>query len=323
MRRRAFMIFVVGAALAWTAAPVAAQDYPTRPITLIVPFPAGGGNDVLARMMAEKLGVALGQQIVIDNRAGAGGTIATRAAAAARPDGYTLMLGYTGTLSVNPTLYPNAGYDPRKDFAPIGLIASQGSVLCVHPSLPATSVAELIALAKARPGEINYGTTPGTVGHITSELFARTAGIELTFIPYKGTAPAVSDLLGGHIKMMFAPPLTNMSHVRAGTLRALAVTTPARSRLLPEVPTVAEASLPGFSAAVRYGLLAPAGTPRAIIDRLNRELQSALAAEDVQERLRREGADPVESSPDDYAAEIDREEAKWGALVRKLGLKME
>ncbi|MFL5106326.1 MAG: Bug family tripartite tricarboxylate transporter substrate binding protein [Xanthobacteraceae bacterium] len=323
MRRRALMIFVVGAALAWTAAPVAAQDYPTRPITLIVPFPAGGGNDVLARMMAEKLGGALRQQIVIDNRAGAGGTIATRAAAAARPDGYTLMLGYTGTLSVNPTLYPNAGYDPRKDFAPIGLIASQGSVLCVHPSLPATSVAELIALAKARPGEINYGTTPGTVGHITSELFARTAGIELTFIPYKGTAPAVSDLLGGHIKMMFAPPLTNMSHVRAGTLRALAVTTPARSRLLPEVPTVAEASLPGFSAAVRYGLLAPAGTPRAIIDRLNRELQSALAAEDVQERLRREGADPVESSPDDYAAEIDREEAKWGALVRKLGLKME
>jgi tripartite-type tricarboxylate transporter receptor subunit TctC len=323
MRRRGFIVLMLAAALGLLAAPAAAQDYPNRPITLIVPFPAGGGNDMLARMVAEKLGVALKQQIVIDNRAGAGGTIATRAAATARPDGYTLLLGYTGTLSVNPTLYANAGYDPRKDFAPIGLIASQGSVLCVHPSLPATTANELIALAKARPGEINYGTTPGTVGHITTELFARTAGIELTFVPYKGTAPAVNDLLGGHIKVMFAPPLTNMSHVRAGTLRALAVTTPTRLAFMPEVPTVAEASLPGFSAAVRYGLLAPAGTPRPIVERLNRELQTALAAADVQERLHREGAEAVESTPEDYAGEIDREEAKWGALVRKLGLRMD
>ncbi len=323
MRWGAFIVLMLGAALGQPAAPAAAQDYPNRPITLIVPFPAGGGNDVLARMVAEKLSGGLKQQIIIDNRAGAGGTIATRAAATARPDGYTLVLGYTGTLSVNPTLYANSGYDPRKDFAPIGLIASQGSVLCVHPSLPATTVNELIALAKARPGEINYGTTPGTVGHITTELFARTAGIALTFVPYKGTAPAVSDLLGGHIKVMFAPPLTNMSHVRAGTLRALAVTTPTRLGFMPEVPTVAEASLPGFSAAVRYGLLAPAGTPRPIIERLNRELQTALAAGDVQERLHREGAEAVESTPEDYAAEIDREETKWGALVRKLGLRID
>jgi len=323
MRRRELLAVFGGLAVGWplAASGEAGADYPNRIVTLIVPFPAGGGNDVLARMVAEKLGASLGQQIIVDNRAGAGGTIATRAAAKARPDGYTLVLGYTGTLSVNPTLYPNAGYDPRKDLAPIGLIASQGSVLCVHPSVAASSVAELVALAKTQ--RLNYGTTPGTVGHITTELFARTAGIELTFIPYKGTAPALSDLLGGHIKTMFAPPLTTMSHVRSGALRALAVTTPQRTSLLPDVPTVAESGLQNFSAAIRYGLLAPAGTPRPIVDKLSRALQAALASDDVRERLKHEGAEPVESTPDDYAAEIDREETKWGDLVRKLGLKME
>ena len=311
------MTWPLGAANAW------AQEYPNRAITLVVPFSAGGGNDVLARMVADKIAKALGREIVVDNRAGAGGTIATRAVAKARPDGYTLMLGYTGTLSINPTLYNNAGYDPRKDFAPIGLIASQSSILCVHPSVPATSVPELVALAKTQPGRITYGTTPGTVGHITTELFARTAGIELTFIPYKGTALALNDIVAGHINVAFAPPLTTMPHVRAGTLRALAVATAERFSLLPDVPTIAESGLPGFSAAVRYGLLAPAGTPRPIIDRLNRELQAALAGEDVRERLRREGAEPVMSTPDEYAAEIDREETKWGALVRSLNLKME
>ena len=301
----------------------AAQEYPNRAITLVVPFSAGGGNDVLARLVADKIARALGREIVVDNRAGAGGTIATRAVARARPDGYTLMLGYTGTLSINPTLYNNAGYDPRKDFAPIGLIASQSSILCVHPSVPATSVPELVALAKAQPGRITYGTTPGTVGHITTELFARTAGVQLTFVPYKGTALALNDIVAGHIHVAFAPPLTTMPHVRAGTLRALAVATPERFRLLPEVPTIAELGLPGFSAAIRYGLLAPGGTPRPIVERLNRELQAALASEDVRERLQREGAEPVMSTPDEYAAEIDREETKWGSLVRSLNLKME
>jgi tripartite-type tricarboxylate transporter receptor subunit TctC len=324
MKRREFLT-LLGAALTGPlgATLAAAQEYPNRAITLVVPFAAGGGNDVLARLVADKIAKALGREIVVDNRMGAGGTIATRAVAKARPDGYTLMLGYTGTLSINPTLYNNAGYDPRKDFAPIGLIASQSSILCVHPSVPAKSVADLVALAKTQPGKITYGTTPGTVGHITTELFARTAGIDLTFIPYKGTALALNDIVAGHIQVAFAPPLTTMPHVRAGSLRALAVATPERFRLLPDVPTIAESGLPGFSAAVRYGLLAPAGTPRPIIDRLNRELQAALAAQDIRERLQREGAEPVMSTPDDYVAEIDREETKWGTLVRSLNLKME
>jgi tripartite-type tricarboxylate transporter receptor subunit TctC len=324
MKRREFLV-LAGAALTWPlgAPDAAAQDYPNRAITLVVPFAAGGGNDVLARLVADKIAKALGREIVVDNRMGAGGTIATRAVAKARADGYTLMLGYTGTLSINPTLYNNAGYDPRKDFAPIGLIASQSSILCVHPSVPAKSVPELVALAKAQPGKIAYGTTPGTVGHITTELFARSAGIELTFVPYKGTALALNDIVAGHIQVAFAPPLTTMPHVRAGSLRALAVATAERFRLLPDVPTIAESGVPGFSAAVRYGLLAPAGTPRPIIERLNRELQVALAAEDIRERLHREGAEPVLSTPDDYTAEIDREETKWGTLVRSLNLKMD
>jgi tripartite-type tricarboxylate transporter receptor subunit TctC len=324
MKRREFLT-LLGAALTAPlgATRAAAQEYPNRAITLVVPFAAGGGNDVLARLVADKIAKALGREIVVDNRMGAGGTLATRAVAKARPDGYTLMLGYTGTLSINPTLYNNAGYDPRKDFAPIGLIASQSSILCVHPSVPAKSVPELVALAKRQPKAITYGTTPGTVGHITTELFARTAGIELTFIPYKGTALALNDIVAGHIQVAFAPPLTTMPHIRAGSLRALAVATAERFRLLPDVPTIAESGVPGFSAAVRYGLLAPAGTPRPIIDRLNRELQVALAAEDIRERLQREGAEPVMSTPDEYAAEIDREETKWGGLVRSLNLKME
>jgi tripartite-type tricarboxylate transporter receptor subunit TctC len=263
---------------------------------------------------------SLGQQVVVDNRGGAGGTIATRAVAKSAPDGYTILLTYTGTLSINPTLYRNPGYDPRKDFVPIGLIGELSSVLVVVPSLPIHSVAELIAHAKAKPGKLDYAFVPGTVGHITTELFAHTAGITVTRIPYKGNGPAMTDLLGGHVSMMFLSILPVLEHVRAGTLRALAVTNAARSPLLPDVPTIAESGLPGFSAAIRYGLVAPAGTPRAIIDRLNAELVAALAAEDVRARLASEGGTPLPGSPEDYAAEIDREEAKWGELVRRLNL---
>ena len=262
---------LLGAAV--TCAPASAQDYPTKPITLVVPFPAGGGNDALARLVAEKMSRALDRQVVVENRGGAGGTIATRAVAKTVPDGYTILLSYTGTLAINPSLYPNAGYDPRKDFAPIGLIGSLPSVLVVHPSLPVHSVVELIAYAKANPGKVNYAFVPGTVGHIATELFAKTAGIELTKIPYKGNGDALGNLIGGHVSMMVLAIVPIIGNVKAGTLRALAVTSGERSALLPDVPPIADPGLPGFAAVIRYGLAAPPGTPRPIIDRLNKELR--------------------------------------------------
>jgi tripartite-type tricarboxylate transporter receptor subunit TctC len=324
MRRRTF-ISLAGGALASLRAPrtAVAQAYPTRPVTLVVPFPPGGGNDALGRMVADKMSKSLGQQIVVENRGGAGGTIATRAVARSAPDGYTILLAYTGTLAINPSLYTNPGYDPRRDFAPIGLIAGLPSVLVVHPTLPVRSVAELIAYAKARPGRIDYAFVPGTVGHITTELFANTAGIDFTRIPYKGNGPAMTDLLGGHVAMMFLSILPVLEHVRAGTLNALAVTSAARSELLPEVPTIAQAGLPGFSAVIHYGLLAPLGTPREVIGELNMALRDALSADDVRARLAAEGTVPLAGTPADYAADIDAEETRWGALVRKLNLKVE
>jgi tripartite-type tricarboxylate transporter receptor subunit TctC len=300
-----------------------AQDYPNRTVTLVVPFPAGGGNDALARAVAERMSRTLGQQVVVENRGGAGGVIATRAVAKTAADGYTILLTYTGTLAINPTLYPNVGYDPRTDFAPIGLIGAQPSVLTVHPSLPARSTAELVAYAKANPGKINYGFVPGTVGHITTEMFAKSAGIEFTKIPYKGNGPAIGDLIGGHVSMMVLSLLPIIGNVQAGKLHALAVTTATRAKLLPDVPTIAESGLPGFSAPIRYGLAAPAGTPRAIIDRLSRELRAAVTSDDLRERLAREGAEAIVSTPQEYAAEIDAEEKKWSTLVRSLNLKME
>src|SRR5258708_3726148 len=269
LRRRVFLA-LIGSAMSASFAPrpAAAQAYPTRPVTLVIPFPPGGGNDALGRMVADKMSKQLGKQIVVDNRGGAGGTIATRAVARSTPDGYTILLAYTGTLAINPSLYANPGYDPRKDFAPIGLIAGLPSVLVVHPSLPVRSVAELIAFAKALPRRIDYAFVPGTVGHITTELFASTAAIDFTRIPYKGNGPAMTDLLGGHVAMMFLSILPVLEHVRGRTLNALAVTSAARSELLPEVPTIAQAGVAGFAAAVHYGLLAPPGAPRDIIGRL-------------------------------------------------------
>jgi tripartite-type tricarboxylate transporter receptor subunit TctC len=322
MRVRSIIaVALFGAAV--TCAPASAQDYPTKPITLVVPFPAGGGNDALARLVAEKMSRALGQQVVVENRGGAGGTIATRAVAKTAPDGYTILLTYTGTLAINPSLYPNAGYDPRKDFAPIGLIGSLPSVLVVHPSLPVHSVAELIAYAKTNPGKVNYAFVPGTVGHIATELFGKTAGIELTKIPYKGNGDALGNLIGGHVSMMVLAIVPIIGNVKAGTLRALAVTSGERSALLPEVPPIADSGLPGFSAVIRYGLAAPPGTPRPIINRLNKELRAALAADDLRAKLAADGAVAEPGSPEDYAAAIDADEKKWAPIVKSLNLKFE
>src|SRR6266576_3897529 len=224
-----------------------AQTFPNRTITLVVPFAPGGSTSIVGRVIADKMSELLGEKVVVDNRPGAGGTVGTKAVAKSGPDGYTIMLGYTGTLAIGPSLYRNAGYDPRKDFAPIGLIGNAPNSLVVHPSFPAKTVAELIAYARANPGKVNFGSSgAGTASHITGEYFAASAGIKLVHIPYKGTGPALTDLLGGHIPMAFAPIPASHPSITAGLLRALAVTRTSRSGLLPEVPTIAESALPGF-----------------------------------------------------------------------------
>src|SRR5580698_7679078 len=294
------------------AAPVLAQDYPTRPITLVVPFAPGGSTSIVARVIGDRMSQLLGQGIVIDHRPGAGGTVGTKFVAKSNPDGYTLLLGYTGTLAIGPSLYRNVGYDPRKDFVPIGMIGSAPSALVVHPSFPPKTVAELIAYAKAHPGEVNFGSAGvGSVNHITGEYFARAAGITLTHIPYKGTGPALTDLLGGHIPMALAPiPATN-PNVAAGLLRALAVTGKTRSALMPDVPTLAESGFPGFEASLYYGLVAPAGTPHQVIDKLNTELRAALASDDVNIFKEKTAYEITPDTPEDYAAFIDQDEKKW------------
>jgi tripartite-type tricarboxylate transporter receptor subunit TctC len=303
--------------------PARAQPYPNHPITLVIPFAPGGSTSIVGRVIADKMSETLGEKVIVDNRPGAGGTVGTRAVAKSAPDGYTIGLGYTGTLAIGPTLYAKAGYDPRKDFAAVGLIGNAPNSLVVHPSFPAKSLAELISYAKANPGKINFGSAgAGTASHVTGEYFSSAAGIKLLHIPYKGTGPALVDLIGGHIPMAFAPIPATHANVSAGQLRALAVTSPARTRLLPEVPTIAE-TLPGFDASLYYGLIAPAGTPRPIIERLNKELRAALASDEVKKRLVQDGTEPTPGTPEDYAAFIDQDETKWSAIVRSSGAKEE
>jgi tripartite-type tricarboxylate transporter receptor subunit TctC len=306
-----------------TAAPALAQDYPAHPITLVVPYAAGGGNDVIARIVAERMSARLGQAIVVENRGGAGGTIATRQVAKAPPDGYTLLIA-TSSLAINPSLYPNAGYDPRKDFAPIGLIASSANVVLVHPSVPAHSIGELIALAK-KDNTLTFASTgTGSSVHLAAELFAGMAGIKLTHVPYKGSGPALNDLLGGHVTTMFATMASAAGIMRsADKVRALAVTGATRSTLFPDLPTVAEGGLPGYEAVLHYGIVAPAGTPRPIVDRLNTALNAALANDEVKKKLAVEGAETLPATPDKYSADIAKEEAKWSDIIRKAGVKGE
>ena len=307
------------------AAPAfAQQDYPNRPITMIVPFPAGGGVDVIGRIVAEKLAAALGQPVVIDNRGGAAGVIGTRIAKAAVPDGYTLVMATSGSIAINPTLYVNPGYEPRKDLSPIGLISSTPIVLMAHPTAPENTLADVIAAAKKNPGTLNIGTPPpGTSANLAGELFKSMAGIDYTIVTYRGTGPLTTDVLGGHVKLALNVLAPAMSHLKSGTLKAIAVLGPKRSSLLPDVPTSAEAGLPGFEAGLNYGLLAPAGTPKAIIDKLNVVLRAGVDTPEVRARIAADGGDPMPSSPDEYAVDIEKESEKWGTLIRKLNLKVE
>ena len=277
-----------------------AQDFPNRPITLVVPYAAGGGNDTMARVAGEKVSRALGQQIVIENRGGAGGVIATRQVAKATPDGYTLVIGGTGTLAINPTLYSNVGYDPRKDFTPVGLIGTSQLVILIHPSVPAQSVKDLIALAKKEPGKLNYASAGvGSGIHLSTEYFRHEAGIELTHVPYKGSAPALQDLVGGHVSIYFSSMPPAIGLVRDGKVRALAVTGLRRSPIFPDVPTVAEAALPGFEAVLHYGIVGPAGIPRDAVAKLNAALRTAVMAEDFKTKLAADGTEPLASTPEE------------------------
>jgi tripartite-type tricarboxylate transporter receptor subunit TctC len=313
---------VAATALLGSAVHGSAAEYPTRPIALVVPYAAGGGNDVIARIVAEKMATSLGQSIVIENRGGAGGTIATRQVARAEPDGYTLLIA-TSSLAINPSLYPNVGYDPRRDFAGIGLIASSGNILLVHPSVPARSVGELIALARQHPGKLTFGSTgTGSSVHLAAELFAGMAGIKISHVPYKGSAPALNDLVGGHVTIIFSTAASAAGLVKDGSkVRALAVTGGKRTAQFPELPTVAEAALPGYEAVLHYGIVAPAGTPRAVVEKLNAALNAALATEDIKRRLALEGAEALPVRPEEHDADIAAEEKKWSEIIRKSGMK--
>lgn len=294
-----------------------ADDYPSRPITLIVPQAPGGGNDTIARIIAQKMTQSLGQQAIVENRPGAGGTLGTRQLARSTADGYAIAMGSTGTLTMAPTAIENAGYDPRRDFAPIGMIAKSAIVLVVGPSVKAQSVQELVAQAKKDPQAFTYGSGGvGTPNHLTAVMFADRAGITLTHIPFKGAGPAINDMLGGHVSMIFSSLPPTIGNIKAGTLRALGTCALRRAPMLPEVPTMEEAGFKGFEAEQRYGLIAPAGTPDQVLKKLNHALRAALDAEDVKERIAADGAVVNPSTPEEYAIDIDREEAKWAKVVQ-------
>jgi tripartite-type tricarboxylate transporter receptor subunit TctC len=307
-------------------APAAAQgpDYPTKPIRIVVPFPAGGATDLFARAAAQKMTEAWGQSVVVDNRPGAGGNIGTELVAKALPDGYTLEMGTVGTHAINASLYAKMPYDHVKDFAPIILVAGVPNVLVVHPSVPANSVQELIAYLKANPGKVNFASSgSGTSIHLSGELFKVMAGVQMTHIPYKGSAPALQDLLGGQVQLMFDNLPPSLPQIKAGKLRALGVTSTARAPALPEVPTIAESGLPGFDASSWFGLLAPAGTPPAIVAKINAEIAKWLATPEAKEKLLAAGANAAGGTPDDFARHIAAETAKWAKVVKESGAKVD
>jgi tripartite-type tricarboxylate transporter receptor subunit TctC len=314
---------LIAAALLVLSGAAGAQDYPNRPITMIVPFPPGGGNDTMARIVAAKLSTALGQQVVVDNRGGANGVIAMRTVARAAPDGYTIVFANTSSTTINLALNPNAGYDTKKEFAPIGMFASAGIGIIAHPTFPANNVAEFIAYLKANPGKVSIGTSPpGSGSHLSAELFKAKTGVEVTYVPYKGAAALNNDLLGSHIPAVFSVVPASLGAIKAGQLKVLAMTGTSRVSILPDVPTVSE-TIPGFEAVLRYGLLAPAGTPRTIIERLNTELRALSGSDDVKSRIANEAGNALSSTPEEYAAEIVHEDALWVPLIRSLNLKME
>ena len=298
--------------------------YPARPIRLIVPFPPGGSTDILARALGEKLSQGLAQPVVIDNRPGAGGSIGAEAAARAAPDGYTLMMGHLGTLAVNPAIYKNLPYDPVKSFAPVSLMAIVPSVLVVNPSLPVASAAELIAYAKAHPGQLAYGSAGnGSTSHLTTEYFKLVTGTDILHVPYKGVGPMLTDLVSGQLSMGLNGAPAVMAHVNAGRLRALAVTSLKRLEALPQIQTLDEAGGRGFDASGWYGVVVPAGTPPPIVARLNAEVGRAMQTPELRSRLDNEGALPAPGTPEEFAALIRAEIARWAEVLKRAGVQQQ
>jgi len=311
-----YLAAAVAALMAAGVAQAAAPEFPTKPVRLIVPFPAGGGVDIVARGLTPHLTERWGQQVIVDNRPGAGATLGADLAAKAVPDGYNLLLANTAH-AINATLFKKLPYDVVKSFEPISLVATQPSVLIVNSGVPAKSVKELIALAKSRPGQLNYASSGnGTPPHLSAAMFEDMAGIQMTHVPYKGAAPALTELLGGQVQLMFATIISAGQHVQSGRVRALAVTSAKRSAALPDLPTVAEAGVPGFEATAWFMLLAPAKTPDAVVQRVAHDTAAVLAKPDVRARFAKEGAEPVGSTPERAAAYLKAEIARWGKVVR-------
>jgi len=307
-----------------TAAAAGADVYPSKPIRFVVAFPPGGGTDLVARTIAPRLAERLAQQVVVDNRPGAGGNLGTEIVAKSAPDGYTMLMGSVGPLAINASLFARMPFDPLKDLAPVTLAASTPNVLVVHPSLAVTTVQELIALAKARPGAINFASSgQGTPAQLAGDLFNSMAGVKMVHVPYKGSAPALADLLGGQVQVMFSTLPPALPHVTAGRLRALAVASLRRSPAAPQLPTLDETALPGFEATTWHGVMVPAGTPSAIVAKLHDDIVAVLRTPEIAERLSSQGAEAIGNAPEEFASYIRSETAKWAKVVRESGAKSE
>ena len=323
-RVRSALLLLAATVLAVPYALAADAPWPARPIHLVVPYPPGGPLDTVARLTAQKVSADLGQPIVVDNKAGAGGNIGADPVAKAAPDGYTLLLGAVATHAINPTLYASVPYDAQRDFEPVTQLASTPNVLIVNPALPVKDVREFIAYAKAHPGTLNFGSgSTGSAGHLAGELFKRMAGIEMTHVPYKGAAPAMQDLIAGQVQVMFDNLASALTQIKAGRVRALAVTTAKRTPLAPELPTIAESGLAGFDINTWFGLFVPAKTPRPIVDRLHDGFVKALAQPDVREKMLALGAEPVGNTPGQFAAYVKSEAEKYARVVKASGARVD
>jgi tripartite-type tricarboxylate transporter receptor subunit TctC len=311
-------------ALAITFPVSAERHYPNRPIRVVVPFPAGGPTDIVARPLAQKMSQNLGQQVIVDNRGGAGGTIGADYVAKSPADGYTLLMGTVGTQAINVSLYRNLPYDPVKDFTPVTLVAAAPVALVVHPSIPVNSVAELLSLAKSKPGTLTFGSAGnGTPGHLSGEIFKRMTGAQITHVPYRGSAPAVQDLVGGHIMLMFDPVQSVLAHVKSGKVKALAMSGAKRSPILPDVPTIAESGVAGYETTAWWGIAVPAKTPAAIVALLHAEIAKALQAPEVRSQMEGIGIEPVGLGPADFAAFQKAQVVQWGEAVKYSGAKVD